>query len=168
MAVKHVALVGAACVTIGWLLASTLAPPVARVQSLSPAPSAPRTQAIVEIPATEQLHARLSDGRPLPTNRRNPFVFATSPRAASPGRPDAADIASVDTPEFVPVATGPAFVLSGIGISGTERTAILAADDAVSIVRINDVIGVFTVEAITDDSITLTRSGEKFILRLAH
>jgi hypothetical protein len=36
MAPKHVAFVGAICVTIGWLLASTLSPPVARVQSLPP------------------------------------------------------------------------------------------------------------------------------------
>ena len=64
--------------------------------------------------------------------------------------------------------TGPAFVLSGIGISGSERTAILAVHDTVSIVRVDDVLGAFTVAAIGDDSITLVRGDERFVLRLAH
>ena len=51
---NHVAFVGAICVTIGWLLASMLTPPVARVQSL-PQERTARTNAA---PATPGGHRR--------------------------------------------------------------------------------------------------------------
>ena len=64
--------------------------------------------------------------------------------------------------------TGPTFVLAGIGISGDERTAVLASPDAVNIVRVDDVVGQFIVTAITDTSVILYRGDEQFVLRLAH
>lgn len=166
MAVKPVALVGAACVTIGWLLASTLTPPVAQVQSL-PAAARPQTAAPAQLPDTEPLHVRLNESRPSPQNRRNPFVFASPSRATFAARAER-ELPTQDAVEPTPMPTGPAFVLSGIGISGSERTAILAVDDTVSIVRVDDVLGAFTVTAIGDDSITLVRGDERFVLRLAH
>jgi hypothetical protein len=166
MAVKHVTLIGAACLTLGWLLASTLTPPVARVQSLPPAPATAQPAASVQVPETKHLHVRLKQNRPLPQNRRNPFIFATPARAtlAPPAEPGVLD---QEAAEPTPMPTGPAFVLSGIGIHGSERTAVLAVDDTVSIVRVNDVLGAFTVTAIGDDSITLMRGDERFVLRLA-
>ena len=163
MAPKNVALVGAICVTIGWLLASTLAPPVARVQS-RPEPSAPAARAEEPPPLVESLQLRLDELRPAPAGRRNPFTFGARERVATPAVADeqSAPVAALQPAVAI---TGPGYVLSGIGITGATRSAVLAAGDAVHIVTLNDLVGGYTVTEISDTSVTLVRGDERYVLR---
>jgi hypothetical protein len=161
---KPVIFVGAVCVTIGWLLASTLAPPVARVQSL-PRDGVARTEAVTDPQFTAELRLRQRALPPAPELRRNPFVFA-------PTRRDAVEREAVprdaETPRVAaaPLMTGPAYVLSGIGITGDTRTAILTTGTDVHLVRVNDTLGGYAVTEISEDSVTLTRGADRFTLRL--
>jgi hypothetical protein len=162
MPLKNVGIVAAVCVLVGWLLASTLAPPVARVQSLPQQPQ-PRAAAPVE-QFTERIQLRRAEARPAPENRRNPFAFATRGRTTIEAPPAAA----VPAPSFaepMPIPTGPTYVLSGMGISGEVRTAVLTDGDDVLIVKVNDVVGGFTVAEIGEDGVTLVRNAERHILR---
>jgi hypothetical protein len=165
MAPKHVAFVGAICVTIGWLLASTLSPPVARVQSLPPQRQDRATATPADVVVTEQVRLPIQLVPSAPEGRRNLFAFATRDPAQISSRQEIAPAESV--PEIAPVVTGPVFILSGVGISGATRTAVLATDDAVNIVKLNDVIGDYTVTDITDHTVTLTRGDARYTLRLA-
>jgi Tfp pilus assembly protein PilP len=163
MAPRNVALVGAICVTIGWLLASTLTPPVARVQS-RPQERVSSREPAAEPQFTEHLQLRLHEVRGKPENRRNPFVFA------SPARRVAEPLATPDmeptvSREVEPRVNAPALVLSGIGISGDTRTAVLSVGNTVQIVRVNDLVSGYTVTEISDTSVTLTRDAERHILR---
>ena len=162
---KSVALVGAICVTIGWLLASTVSPPVARVQSR---PQPQETQAQLPDPSqlTEQLQLRLRQlpAAP-PVRRRNPFVFATRDRIEAP-------VSELQPARLDPEPTMPtpgtttlSYVLSGIGISGDVRSAVLTTGGDVHIVKVNDVLDGFTVVDITDSSVTLAKEGERVTLR---
>ena len=58
---KTVAVLGAVCLTTGWLLASMLTPPVAKLQSLPERRTASAAAAASDPPAafTEQLHLKL-------------------------------------------------------------------------------------------------------------
>ena len=66
-----------------------------------------------------------------------------------------------------PNITTPAFVLSGIGISGEVRTAVLTSGQDVHIVKVNDVIGAYTVVDISDSTVTLARETDRVTLRFA-
>jgi hypothetical protein len=162
---RHVAFVGAIGITIGWLLASTVSPPVARVQSRPP--ERPPAPAIADAPqdiSQVQLGARPQ--APMPEGRRNPFVFA--PRGGHEVSPDAPRIqaAQAEPAAAPPAPLGPAFVLSGIGIKGDARTAVLTTTGAdIHLVTVNDTIDGFTVEEISESSVTLARDGARFVLR---
>jgi hypothetical protein len=161
---KHVAFVGVTCVTIGWLLASTLTPPIARVQT-RPQP-APRDASIPDASAlAEELQLKLRHVPTPPTGRRNPFVFGTAESIEPPltePHINPAEVLSDPTPP------SPPYVLAGIGISGDTRTAVLAAGDDVHIVKVDDVVGVYTVVEITNSSVTLRRDLDQYTLRFAH
>lgn len=165
MAPKNVALVGALCVTIGWLLASTLAPPVARVQS-RPEPSVPASRTEEPPPLVEPLQLRLDELRPAPAGRRNPFTFGARERVAAPAVAVQSPSPAGALEPAVPI-TGPGYVLSGIGITGDTRSAVLAAGDDVHIVGVNDTVGGYTVSEISDTSVTLVRGEEQYVLRFA-
>ena len=164
---RTVALVAAVCVTIGWLLAATLTPPVARLQSLTA--QQPAAAAFEDPQFTERLNLRLREAPPAPTARRNPFNFGSRSRNATP----AALIAPAPL-ETQPAATEPepahaalAFSLSGIGIAGDLRTAVLTDGQNVHVVKINDTVAEFTVIAITDSSVTLESGTARHTLRFA-
>jgi hypothetical protein len=162
---RNVAFVGAIGVTIGWLFASTLAPPVARVQSRLPDRNPPR--AADEPPASLIVQLEQLDARPLPTTpegRRNPFVFgARIARPSSTVEPLEAGLQSGS--ELPAPPPGPSFVLSGIGISGDVRTAVLTATGTdVLLVKVNDIVDGYTVAEISESSVTLTREGERLVL----
>ena len=163
MTPKQVAFVGAVCVTIGWLLASTLTPPVARVQTR---PEERTAREVTEEPRfTEQLQLRLSEVRETPANRRNPFAFATRERVGAPAvMPDAAPESDVSVPLPAPVT--PRFVLSGIGIDGDRRTAVLTIGDNVRIVSVDDEVEGHTVAEISESSVVVVRGGKRQLLRL--
>jgi hypothetical protein len=160
---KTVALVAAVCVTIGWLLAATLTPPVARVQSLA---GQPRPAAATEEPQfTERLNLRLRELPDPPTTRRNPFNFGSRARNVVAAEP-------TDSTELVAEPAAPsqrafAYSLSGIGIAGDVRTAVLTDGREVRIVRVNDTLAGYTVVEINDDSVTLESGTARHTLRFA-
>ncbi len=163
---RTVALVAAVCVTIGWLLAAALTPPVARVQSLPDRQQRP-APAAEQAPVTTQLNVRLHTAPVEPTTGRNPFVFGarqprpTPTRGVAPARPDAAPPAAERR------SAGPSYSLSGIGVTGELRTAVLTDGENVHVVKVNDVVGAYTVVEITDSSATLASDTMRHTLRLA-
>lgn len=161
---RTVALVAAVCVTIGWLLAATLTPPVARLQSLTEGQRPPEA---TEHPAfTERLNLGLREAPQPPVSKRNPFNFG-SPRRGPSAPPT--DATSLEPAPANAVPTQPAFVysLSGIGIASHGRTAVLTDGQTVLIVKVNDAVGEYTVVEITDDSVRLESNVSRHTLRLA-
>ena len=167
---RTVALLGAFCLTTGWLLASMLAPPVARVQVLPErATVRPPGDAETRTPSVEQLHLRLRQTPQPPTPRRNPFEFGTRQRVSG-----TATQAYVAPPVQLPVAppvVGPMFSLSGIGVSATPAgvvyTAVLSDGNTVHLVKTGDTIGGYTAIDVTESSLTLADSaGSRYLLRL--
>lgn len=161
---RTVALIGAVCLTIGWLLASTITPPVARVQTLPERTAAPPAEH--DPTFAEGLHERLRHVPDPPASRRNPFVFGAGDRRerAAIVRHEPARRAAEVPP---PTPRGPEYFLAGLGISADVRTAVITDGDAVHIVRVNDVVGEYTVAEITDDAVTLAAAGgERHVLRL--
>ncbi len=163
---RTVALVAAVCVTIGWLLAATLTPPVARLQSL--AERQQRPQAATEQPAfTERLNLGMREAPSPPTTKRNPFNFGSRVRNVTPvaeSEPTRLDAAPVAAAPGQPTLV---YSLSGIGIAGDVRTAVLTDGQDVRIVKVNDAIAGYTVVEITDSSVTLSGETARHTLRLA-
>jgi hypothetical protein len=165
---RTVAVIGAVCLTIGWLLASTVSPPVATSQSL-PA-RVPPTIPVPEPVSTARLQLTLPQTAPAPVSRRNPFVFATASRstarAESRSGGESREVASVgsDVPR---IPSGPQFSLLGLATSGEARTAVLSDGQTVFLVKAGEQVGAYQVADITDASITLAdASGVQHVLRL--
>jgi hypothetical protein len=171
---KTVAVIGAVCLTTGWLLASILTPPVANVQALPERRPTPQPASVQEIePFVEPLRLRRSEATIASTPRRNPFAFGNRTR-----REDSATRASLPVtpsapiePQAVPAPVGPIYALSGIGISettqGIVRTAVLSDGTTVHLVKVGETVGGYTVLEITDTTATLTdSSGTRHSLRL--
>ena len=161
---RTVALVAAVCVTVGWLLAATLTPPVARLQTLAEQRPPVPTE---EPPFTERLNLRLREAPSPPTTGRNPFSFGTKSRHVPPSAES--EPQSLD-PEPVAAASRPptfAYSLSGIGIAGEVRTAVLTDGEGIRIVKVHDTVADYTVVEITDSSVTLESAASRQILRLA-
>ena len=172
---KTVVLIGAACVTTGWLLASMLTPPIANLQDLPQRrPTVPeqRVEGVVNTaPFTERLHTLLRQAPPPPVSRRNPFAFASRQRvdmvAATPAEP-----ARSLEPQAAPVIAGPRFTLSGIaateGPNGPTHTAVLSDGTTVHLVKAGDSIAGYRVVEVTESSVTLADAdGARQTLRLA-
>lgn len=164
---RTVAVICAVCLTVGWLLASTLTPPVAQLQSLPERAEKPSSLP-AESSFAEQLHFRLQQAPDPPAPRRNPFSFGQPARPTTPTPAPAREepVADGAPPPAAP-QIGPRFSLSGIGVTGELRTAVLAEGQTVHIVKPGDTVGGFTVVEITDDSVTLAEaSGLRHVLRL--
>jgi hypothetical protein len=162
MPLRTVALVAAVSVTIGWLLAATLTPPVARLQSL---PEHQEPAAVDQPPLTRQLNRRLRDAPLPPTSGRNPFNFGGPERRKTPAR-------EIDRPTLpdttaVTAVPGPHYSLSGIGITGEVRSAVLTDGEKVFVVKLDEAISGYTVVEITESSVTLASDGARHTLRLA-
>ena len=85
---RTVAVICAVSLTVGWLLASVLSPPVARLQSL-PDRRATETPAAGDLVSTysEQLALKQRAAPAPPPPRRNPFVFGgRESRPVNPAR----------------------------------------------------------------------------------
>jgi hypothetical protein len=176
---RSVALIAAACLSTGWLLASLVSPPVAELQVL-PERTRPRAEreqpAAVDAPYTEQLHLRLQQLPVAPVPRRNPFVFGGRARVVS--APVAATDANAAEPEtsvvsgpITRLATGPALRLSGIGSSDTPqgpvRTAVISDGSSVYLVKVGETVNGYSVVDVTEDSVTLTKAaGAQWVLRV--
>ena len=174
MAPKTVALWGAACLTIGWLAASLLSPPVARLQTRpTPRAARPSDSSNTDDAFTETLRLKLERNTSAPTLRRNPFVFGSSRRvtasSAAEGRASGSDEPA--PAPAAPTVVGPPFRLSGIaattGSDGEVRTAVLSDGTTVHLVKAGDRIGGYAVGAVSADSVTLTDgAGVEFVIRL--
>jgi len=170
---KLVALIVAAALTTGWLLASILSPPVAELQALPERvePSVPTQDARTETPFTEQLHLRLQSVPAAPVPRRNPFVFGTAtPRLARETAP-ASDATTTADAERLAVPTGPSLRLAGIGSTATAgeplRTAVVSDGTTVHLVKVGERVTGYAVVAITDDAVTIEdATGQQWVLRL--
>ena len=164
---KSVALIGAVCLTIGWLLASVLTPPIARVQTLQERRPAAADAATRPAPFTELLQMQLRHAPEPPTPRRNPFVFGARPRIAPSAPSQTEPHAAIPAVPDVARPVGPIYELSGIGISGDARTAVLTDGNSVTVAKVGDSVGGYRVVEISDTSVTLAAvSGERHILSL--
>jgi hypothetical protein len=143
-----------------------LTPPVALVQTLREPRRGPTRENTSPPPFTEQLRMRLQQVPEPPTPRRNPFVFgARQRRVPILGSPVEASASIVEPAPVAPV--GPMYELSGIGVTGDVRTAILSDGKAVVLAKVGTVVGGYQVAEISDDSVTLVAdSGARHILRL--
>ena len=174
---KHVALIAAAALTTGWLLASIVSPPVAELQvlPLQVEGSVPSTSAKTATTYTEQLRLKLRSAPQPPTPRRNPFSFqarqssagverrAPLARAAAPTEP-------IELPQAATVS-GPSLRLSGIGstnsTAGLVWSAVVSDGRTVHLVAVGDSLAGYSVVEITEDSVTITdAAGTQWTLRL--
>ena len=175
---KTVAVLGAVCLTTGWLLASMLAPPVAKLQTLPERRSSRPAATAVEPTAAfaEQLHWRLQQAPVAPVPRRNPFTFGGKTRSAAgvAGQPAAAAVpagGAAPVLEVAPVPSGPIFSLAGIGSTssadGVLLTAVLSDGNTVHLVNAGQTIAGYKIVTVTEDSVTLAdAAGQQTILRL--
>jgi hypothetical protein len=165
---RTVAVVCAVSLTVGWLLASILTPPVARLQSL-PERRAEATPTPIDSASAyaEQLALKQRAVPAPPQPRRNPFVFgARESRAVSPGRPVRSE-AQLPPPQPV----GPPYRLSGIGFSetaeGVVRTAVVSDGTTVHLLKAGDTLSSYTVAEVTDTTVVLAdATGARFVIRL--
>jgi len=171
MPLRTAALIGAVCLTVGWLLASLLTPPIALVQGLPARSVQPAPADVAAIaPLAEQLDFKLRHAPQAPAPRRNPFTFGTRTRSAAPSTPTRVPAPVDDTP-VAPAIVGPMFSLSGIGVrempSGPVHTAVLSDGNTVHLVKAGDTIGGYQVIDVTETSTTLAdAAGTRYVLRL--
>lgn len=175
---KTVAVLGAVCLTTGWLLASMLAPPVAKLQTLPEHRAArPAATAAPDAAFAEQLHWRLQQAPVAPVPRRNPFTFGGKTARSTPGtagQPAAADVptsGAAPVLEVAPVPSGPIFSLAGIGSTttadGALLTAVLSDGNTVHLVNAGQTLGGYKIVTVTEDSVTLAdAAGQQTVLRL--
>jgi hypothetical protein len=172
MAPKSVALIGAVCVTVGWLLASMLAPPVAQLQSRGTGRASRATTAPDANVFTETLQLKLHrQETAAPTVRRNPFVFGARERVPAPGPSTAPAFDRPAEPPAAPTVVTPPYSLSGIGETrGADeivRTAVLSDGTTVHLVKAGGTIGAYAVVAVDANAVTLAdASGARFVIRL--
>jgi hypothetical protein len=163
-----VAVVGVVGVAIGWLLASTIAPPVARLHS---PPQAGERAPAPEEPSTERL--RLAIPRPPvePARQRNPFTFEDRAPAREHARGAAHEPARRVPETFEAEISGgpPSSVptLAGIGVQGEAITAVLTDGTEVWIAKAGDLVrGHRVIDITVADVVLETLSGERVVLRL--
>ena len=69
-------------------------------------------------------------------------------------------------PSPAPVMAPP-YRLSGVAITGDERTAVLSDGSTVHLVTAGQTVGGYSVVSVADDSVTLAdAAGEQFVIRL--
>jgi hypothetical protein len=170
---KLVALIAASSVSVGWLLASLIVPPVAKLQGL-PARVEPRPAPLADdavAPYTEQLHLRLKEAPSAPVPRRNPFVFAgrsAAPRASStlappPSETETSQVAILPAP----LVTGPRLRLTGVGSTGGVWTAVISDGATVHLVKVGETVNGYAVLDIKEDTVTVAdASGAQWTLRM--
>ncbi|MGE3276137.1 MAG: hypothetical protein AB7O67_13570 [Vicinamibacterales bacterium] len=132
MTPRLVLLIGALCLSAGWLLGSVVAPPGAAGQEPAVA-TGPRPIGRSDAPApplAERLKLRLADAPPEPLPDRNPFRFGPArPRAEAPGPPAATGNSeeAPPLPLFPPPPPAPRYVLSGMAANGEGEGRVLTA-----------------------------------------
>jgi hypothetical protein len=172
---KVVALVVASSLTIGWLLASVVSPPVAKLQVLPERTErrAPAQGDAVATPYTQHLHLKLQHAPLPPVPRRNPFVFgskqvsAPTKSAAEALERGSEGVASgaMETP--LPIVTGPSLRLSGIGSTGGVRTAVISDGRTVHLANVGGIVNGYSIVEISEDAVTIAdASGAQWKLKM--
>ena len=164
---KPVAVVCAVSLTAGWLLASIVTPPVARLQTLPERRAENAPKAIDPASYSAQLTLKLRQFPAPPQPRRNPFMFGG--RESRPN--DQIRETAPEAPLAPPRPATPAYKLSGIGFTetpqGVVRTAVVSDGASVHLLKTGDAIGVYAVADVTDSSVVLTEvAGGRFVIRL--
>jgi hypothetical protein len=156
---KVVALIVAAALSTGWLLASIMSPPVAVLQGLPrrDQPREPQRESTTDASYSEQLRLKLQAAPQPPVPKRNPFVFGTRERGTAPAA--APSTAMHDAPPSEPlpptIPRGPSLRLAGIGTTGTARTAVISDGVTVHLVKTGETVGGYAVVEITESSVTI-------------
>ncbi|MGE0363763.1 MAG: hypothetical protein AB7H93_25545 [Vicinamibacterales bacterium] len=158
---RAIGLVGSGLVLAGWMLGSTLSPPVARTQSRAATPPVATADDALAIVPLRALGSRVPRTPP-PAPTRNPFTFGVAAQSAATA--PAADSAAL------PVADGPApssgedraaaesWRLIGMATSADgTHTAVLGRAGTVVLARLGDLLpGGATVTALRGDAVQLT------------
>src|SRR5262245_30009667 len=173
---KLVALLVAAAVTIGWLMASIVSPPVANLQTLRSRAgrqeqARDRANTASEVAFVEQLKLKLRAAPTAPVPRRNPFVFGSATTRTTRSAEEATTTAPPTAADLTPVMRGPSLRLAGIGETETEagtiRTAVISDGRTVHLVKVGEAVSGYAVVAITDAAVTIADAGgAQWILRL--
>jgi hypothetical protein len=172
---KHVALIAAAALTTGWLLASIVSPPVAELQvlPLDDDRAVPQERESTGTPYTEQLHLKLRSAPQPPVPRRNPFAFDSSRQSTTSvgvTAPPRRDAPATELPQAA-IVTGPSLQLSGIGSTnspaGPVWSAVISDGRTVHLVTVGQSVAGYSVVAVTENSVTLAdATGAQWTLRL--
>lgn len=169
---KVVALIAASSVSLGWLLASVLVPPVAKLQVLPDRPERRQVPPRDETTTTysEQLQLKLQQAPAPPVARRNPFLFGTrttTPAATTAALRDRESVVPTEPALVAPVVTSPALRLSGIGSTGDVRTAVISDGRTVHLVKVGETVNGYEVVEITEETVTIAdASGAQWQLRM--
>ena len=154
---RAVGLMASGLVLAGWLLGSTLSPPVARTQERNPARAAARAAQPTIVPLRDDI-VMLRPAAPTPM--RNPFAF---------GRAVMATPAADPAIEATEPAARPEWRLVGVAVDAAGTvTAIVSGAGEVHLVRSGDRLpGEVAVIEVTSDSVRLARlDGTTLDLRL--
>lgn len=140
MSRQTLGLVGAGSLLAGWMLASTVSPPVAQTQAGAPRRAVPVVPA-ASAPSFQALQWRVGQPPPTPQSHRNPFAFEMRDRAEAPAAPAGEDVLSPDVE--APVVPS---VLRLVGVAGDRtdhglvRTAILSDGRDVWLLKAGDTL----------------------------
>ena len=165
---RAIGLVGSGLVLAGWLLGSTLSPPVARTQERQTARAAARSAQLTIVPLRDDL---VMPRPAAPTPLRNPFTFGravVSTPGADPGSDPTEPSAPLVADDVVPAAP-PEWRLVGVAVDAAGTvTAIVSGAGDVHLVRSGDRLpGEVAVIEVTSDSVRLARlDGTTLDLRL--
>ena len=164
---RVIGLVGSGLVLAGWLLGSTLSPPVARTQERATARAATRAAPLTIVPLRDDL---VMPRPAAPTPMRNPFTFGRT--LSTPAAVAASDASEPSAPlvadEAAPAAR-PEWRLVGVAVDAAGVvTAIVSGAGDVHLVRSGDRLpGEVTVTEVTSDGVRLERvDGTTLDLRL--
>lgn len=171
---KTVALIGAVCLTTGWLLASMLTPPIANLQDLPDRRATAAPQPAPQIPSfepfSERLQSLLRQAPAPPVPKRNPFSFGNRSRSI-PATASPSEARQAPAPPPAPIAVGPRFTLSGTAVTDVAgnpvHTAVLSDGYTVHLVKAGDTVGGYRVLEVTESSVMLEAAdGAAYVLRL--
>jgi hypothetical protein len=170
---RLVGVVGASCLLAGWLLGSTLRPPVALTQApaprVAPEPPLPR----LDIPSVAARRERLAAAMAAPSPGRNPFAFGEARRPAAARVTAGPPPTELAPPADAPVPPPPpAWTLVGVAVDqagdGERITAILSNGQDVHLAAAGAVLpgGYAVVRVAPDHAVLQDAAGAERVVRL--
>lgn len=178
MAPRTVGIIGALCVLVGWILGTTIAPPVASLQT-APTPAS-ATRASPATPGDSAFTARLRASRAQAgqstqdiggSTTRNPFRFGDAPTAVPRGAAVPSRTPAVSA-QIVSEPLPPLIELSGIATArrdgADQHTAVLRVDGILVFASAGDSLpgGSLVVEVREQEVVLRDPSGAERSIRL--